>query len=84
MLVLKAYGADFDGDEMNGKLALDQHEMNMLSRLEPHLSVMSTNAPFTVSGVVEIPGPILATLANFVHEDDAVLLKELKSLRERE
>lgn len=84
VLVLKAYGADFDGDEMNGKLALDQHEMNMLSRLEPHLSVMSTNAPFTVSGVVEIPGPILATLANFVHEDDAVLLKELKSLRERE
>lgn len=79
VLVLKAYGADFDGDEMNGKIALDEVEARILSRLEPHLSVMSTNAPFEISGVLDIPGPVLATIANFVHENDEVLLKEVNN-----
>lgn len=77
VLVLAAFGADFDGDEMNGKAALDSVESKILSRLEPHLSVMSTNTPFEISKVLSIPGPIMATIANFVHENDDSLLKDI-------
>lgn len=66
-LALAAPNADFDGDEMNAEMLLDTKEHDEFSRLAPHLGVMDTHAPFKVSGNVKIPGPVMSTIANWMH-----------------
>ena len=70
ILAIKAMGADFDGDEENLALASDKVEHDMFSRLAPHLGVMDASSPFKVSNNVGIPGPIISTIGNWMHELD--------------
>ena len=42
----------------------------MFSRLSPHLGVMDASAPFKVSNNIGIPGPIISTIGNWMHEID--------------
>ena len=62
--------ADFDGDEMNTFIPVDKQEHDAFYRLAPHLSVMDTHAPFKVSGNIKIPGPVMATIAHWMHQND--------------
>lgn len=69
-LALAAPNADYDGDEMNAFYCKDQREYMAFQRLEPHLGVMDTDTPFKVSGNIKIPGPVMNTFVNWMHEFD--------------
>lgn len=76
VLVLSEFNADFDGDEMNAKLNVDQTERDYFSRLSPHLNVMNTSRPFDVSGIIALPKPTVATIANWLRRSDAKVFNE--------
>jgi hypothetical protein len=67
VLALAAPNADFDGDEMNCELLIDQEELKAFSRLAPHLGVLDTHAPFKISGNIKLPGPIMSTIVSWMH-----------------
>lgn len=51
---------------MNLSLNIDQYQYEHFKPLQPHTSVWSTEKPYTVSGLVELPKPIYSTLSNFL------------------
>lgn len=67
VLVLKAPNADFDGDQLNLTLLLDNQLTEAASRLAPHLWVWSLETPHEVSGNLEIQGPVIETAANWIN-----------------
>jgi hypothetical protein len=72
VLCLRAKNADFDGDALNGQLALDHKTSDALSRMDPHLGVMDLNRPFTVSRNIALPAPTLSTIGAWILEGDQI------------
>lgn len=70
VLILKGFNADFDGDELNLMLFLDKRMWQAFSRLQPHLSARDLKRPRKLSGFMEIPAPMAANWAHYVHEHD--------------
>lgn len=66
-LALKAPNADYDGDEMNLELALDNHTYKRLARLAPHLGVLDLNNPRQISSNLDMPAPALETAWRWLH-----------------
>lgn len=71
VLILKGYNADFDGDELNLMLVLDRKMAESMSRLAPHLGARDLKSPRRLSKFMEIPSPVSATIAHWVHEFDS-------------
>jgi hypothetical protein len=67
-LCLKGPNADFDGDEMNLMLILDQDMHDKLSRLAPHLYALDLGEPRRISSNLQLPGPVVSTIANWLYE----------------
>lgn len=63
--VLAAPTADFDGDEMNLFLVLEERIYRELLNLEPHQYAYDLNRPFQIAGFLALPGPMVATLNNW-------------------
>lgn len=66
---LRAPNADFDGDQLNLSLMLDNQMMEATRRLAPHLWVLSLEEPHEISGNLELQGPVVETVVNWLHED---------------
>lgn len=66
VLVLVGYNADFDGDEMNLMLILDQAMYLSLSRLEPHFSSFDVTTPGRLSSNLKMPVPVANTIDNWL------------------
>lgn len=64
-LCLRAPNADFDGDQLNLTLLLDQQLTQAGKRLAPHLWALSLGEPHELSGNLEIQGPVVETVANW-------------------
>ncbi|HWT39892.1 MAG TPA: hypothetical protein VN081_01270 [Dongiaceae bacterium] len=58
--------ADFDGDQLNNMIVLDDYMWQHVLRLSPHLGVMDLMNPWTVSRNIAIPVPVLATINNWL------------------
>ena len=58
------------GDEMNLRLLVDDYEIESFSVLAPHYGVLDLNTPFKVSSNIAIPGPVMQTIANYIHEGE--------------
>jgi hypothetical protein len=69
VICLRAPNADFDGDQLNMTLILDNELTNAMKRLAPHLWVMSLEEPHEISGNLELQGPVVETVVNWLHED---------------
>jgi hypothetical protein len=69
VLVLKAPNADFDGDQLNLTLMPDDYLGDSLQRIAPHNWVLSISEPHELSGNLELQGPIVETIVNWVHAD---------------
>jgi hypothetical protein len=54
--------ADYDGDEMNLTLILDKHTRTKMERLAPYLGVMDLKRPWTISGNIKLPAPVITTI----------------------
>ncbi len=65
-LTLRAPNADFDGDEMQLTLLLDEMQLEYFSRLEPHLYVLDIARYRKVSGHMKFQGPVMSTLSNWL------------------
>lgn len=66
VLNLKGSNADFDGDELNLELVLDDEQAKYSERLAPHLGVFDLNQPRQISKNLQIPSPILSTIGNWL------------------
>lgn len=67
VLTLAGPNADFDGDELNLMLILDDEMHTRLSRLAPHLSALDLRSPRRISGNLKIPSPSLVTTSNWMY-----------------
>lgn len=67
ILSVVGFNADFDGDQLNGTLSLDNHTAEELRKLAPHMSTFDLNDPRAVSKNLAMPKPVVATIANWVH-----------------
>lgn len=68
-LVVTLGNGDYDGDEYNVVLLLDNNMDELSNRLMPAFSVPSTSTPGEVGGLVTLPKPTIATLANYLKSD---------------
>lgn len=50
-------------------LILDNEMRQATERLTPHLWVLSPDDPHTISGNLELQGPVVDTVVNWLHED---------------
>lgn len=58
----------FDGDEMNGYLALDEWMSGHLDKFAPHTSALDLGKPFTISKALTIPSPIITSISNWMYK----------------
>lgn len=65
--ILAAYNADFDGDEMTLLLIQDMEQWQYFSRLSPNYLIWDVQKLEKISGVNELPSPIISTIANWYH-----------------
>lgn len=63
--VLAACTADFDGDEMNLILILEERIYRQLLNLEPHQYAYDLNRPHQIASYLNLQGPTVATLNNY-------------------
>jgi hypothetical protein len=70
VLVLKSFNADFDGDQVNVMLCLDNRTADDLVHLAPHKSTFSYAKPRDISASLSIPKPPVSTIANWMHSPD--------------
>jgi hypothetical protein len=69
VLCLAGPNADFDGDQLNGMVVLDDYMWEHLSRLAPHLGVMDLMRPHTISRNIALPVPVLSTINAWLADD---------------
>jgi len=55
-------------DALNGLVILDNKMLRKLSRLAPHLTVLDTNKPRSMSRTMQAPEPVVTTAASWLHE----------------
>lgn len=63
ILTVRGYNADFDGDEMNGTLLIDNWAAEQVEPLAPHKSTLDMSEPRKISGNLAKPKPVMATFA---------------------
>lgn len=52
------------------ELLLDHEEHENFKRLQPHLTVADTHAPFRISKSVGLPPQTMSTISNWIDEED--------------
>lgn len=70
ILDVRGWNADFDGDAMNGVLALDNKTARALRPLLPHESVLELNTPRALSDNASLPKPVVSTIAAWYHSSE--------------
>lgn len=68
-LCIKAPNGDYDGDELNYTLLLDDVMVQEAKTLEPHYNIPDMSKPFSVSGNLTLLSPSISILANYIHKD---------------
>lgn len=66
VLIIKSLNCDFDGDELNVYLPLDDILSQLLEAFAPHKNVFILNKPKMVSDNVYIPKTVIATFSNWL------------------
>ena len=74
VLILGAFNADFDGDQMNGYFIVDGRIFNILCRLHPSTGVMDLNHANEISANLDIPKPLTSTVDNWIHMEEEYLM----------
>jgi hypothetical protein len=70
ILIVKACNADFDGDEMNVSIAVDNYMAKKWEPLRPIHNILELSAPGKISGNIAIPKPLIATTSNWLAGDN--------------
>ncbi len=64
---------DYDGDEMNVQLLVDEYLYKLFKTMEPHTSVANMNTPGGVSGRLSITDPLVSTISNYLWNETQLL-----------
>lgn len=72
ILAVSAPNADFDGDEMNVLLALDDTVADLWYTLAPHYNVVAPSKYRSLTGNMAIPKPVIATISNWIYRKDTI------------
>lgn len=75
VLILGAFNADFDGDQMNGYFIVDGRLFNFLCRLHPSTGVMDLNQANEISSNLDIPKPLTSTIDNWIFMEEEELMR---------
>lgn len=70
ILNVVGFNADYDGDQLNGMLLLDNHSAEGFMPLAQHKSAFDMNKPRMPSRNASIPKPVLANAANWFHAEE--------------
>lgn len=65
ILAIRGYNADFDGDEMNGMLLLDNELTDAFERLAPACSALDQTTPYKISANLSKSKPWTSTTASY-------------------
>ena len=76
VLILGAFNADFDGDQMNGYFIVDGRIFNFLCRLHPSTGVMDLNQANEISSNLDIPKPLTSTIDNWIFMEEEELMRQ--------
>lgn len=66
ILTTRGYNADFDGDEMNLSLLIDDYMAELFESMAPYKSVMDSSIPRKISGNQAKSKPWISTMANML------------------
>lgn len=66
-LTLVGFNADFDGDEMNGIVILDDYTHDAMENIAPHYNTRSMNEPGKLSKHLRLTSPVASQWARYVH-----------------
>lgn len=66
ILAVKSLNADFDGDELNLSVAIDDFLAKKWRPLSPHFNVYEATEPFEISGNISIPKPTIQTISSWL------------------
>lgn len=67
-LIAKAPNADYDGDELNVFLLLDNYMIEQFKTLQPFFNVPDIAKPYDVSGNLGLLSPSTSIIANFLYD----------------
>ncbi len=81
ILNVVGFNADYDGDQLNGMLLLDNYSAYGYMPLAQHKSSFDMNKPRMPSRNASIPKPVLANAANWYHADEDHLFDPVKAQR---
>lgn len=62
-------------DQLNGYFIVDGRIFNILVRLHPSTGVMDLNNANEISANLDIPKPLTSTIDNWIHMEEAELLR---------
>lgn len=65
-----AYNADFDGDELNASIALDNNLADMWYPLRPSFNAFKLDVPYRVAANASICKPVISSLSSWLDSDD--------------
>ena len=66
VLAIKAPNADFDGDELQIKLLIDNIEKLMFSRLKSHLTIIDTDSPRAIKDIITLHPETITFVNNYL------------------
>jgi hypothetical protein len=72
ILIVRALGADFDGDECNCMLLLDNTMVGQMKDFAPHKSVLNLDKPKAISGIISMPKPVVSSISSYLDVKDPV------------
>lgn len=76
VLVLRSFNADFDGDQVNVSLALDNRTAQDQRALAPHMSTLDLDEPYHISSSLSLPKPVVSSIVEWMHDDEGPLTPE--------
>lgn len=80
ILIVTPLNADFDGDEINFSIALDNKTARSWAPLAPHNNIFIANVPRQMSNALAIPKPVVATISNWISSGSPLDLEKQKRM----
>ena len=68
-LIIKGPNGDYDGDELNNILLLDNDLSNEFVTLEPYNALLDVSKPFSISGNMSLLSPATTLVSNWMDSD---------------
>lgn len=79
VLIVKGPNADFDGDELNVTILLDNFMVEQFKTLQPYFNIPDIAKPYEISGNLGLLSPATSVIANFLYDKIPSERKDLVS-----